>query len=102
MGYRLLGSRLLGSRLYKHSHAKRHSNPAPRLGPNPRLIPVLNLTLTLALTLTLTPDPGPWTLTPTLPSPRRVKGQFEERNPYCDACGKQSAGYAIISGEWMG
>ena len=32
----------------------------------------------------------------------RVKGQFEERNPYCDACGKQSAGYAIISGEWKG
>ena len=28
----------------------------------------------------------------------RVKGQFEERNPYCDACGKMSAGYAIISG----
>lgn len=32
----------------------------------------------------------------------RVKGQFEERNPYCDACGKQSAGFAVISGEWKG
>lgn len=32
----------------------------------------------------------------------RIKGQFEERNPYCDACGKVSAGFAIISGEYKG